>query len=42
MEKAGMLKEGRLIDEVVKDGNFHTLIVFGVINREQDASDQRR
>jgi [ribosomal protein S5]-alanine N-acetyltransferase len=42
MEKAGMLKEGRLIDEVVKDGNFHTLIVFGIINCEQNASGQRR
>jgi len=34
MEKAGMLKEGRLIDEVVKDDHYHTLIVYGIINSE--------
>ena len=32
MEKAGMQKEGLLIDEVMKDGKFHTLIVYGLIN----------
>jgi len=32
MEKAGMRKEGVLVDEVNKDGTFHTLIVYGIIN----------
>jgi RimJ/RimL family protein N-acetyltransferase len=35
MEKAGMCKEGILIDQVVKDGRYHTMIVYGIINREQ-------
>ena len=35
MEKAGMCKEGILIDQVVKDGRCHTMIVYGIINREQ-------
>ena len=35
MEKAGMYKEGILIDQVVKDGRYHTMIVYGIINREQ-------
>jgi [ribosomal protein S5]-alanine N-acetyltransferase len=34
MEKAGMQKEGTLIDHVMKDGKFHTLIVYGTINSE--------
>ena len=33
MEKSGMIREGKLVDEVVKDDEFHTLIVFGIINR---------
>ena len=37
MEKASMSKEGRLIDEVIKDGTFHTLIVYGIINSEPDS-----
>ncbi len=35
MEKSGMVKEGKLIDEVIKDELFHTLIVYGIINSEQ-------
>ena len=35
MQKAGMRREGVLIDEVVKDGRYHTMIVYGIINREQ-------
>lgn len=31
MKKAGMAKEGVLVDEVRKDGSFHTLIVYGLI-----------
>ena len=32
MENAGMQKEGVLIDEVVKDGAFHTLVVYGIVS----------
>ena len=42
MEKAGMLKEGCLVDEVVKDYHYHTLIVYGIINSEQGGAGQRR
>ena len=42
MEKAGMLKEGCLFDEVVKDDHYHTLIVYGIINSEQGGAGQRR
>ena len=31
MEKAGMSFEGELIDEVLKDGKFHTLKVYGIL-----------
>jgi RimJ/RimL family protein N-acetyltransferase len=36
MEKAGMKYEGELIDEVYKDGRFHTLKVYGIINGGQE------
>jgi [ribosomal protein S5]-alanine N-acetyltransferase len=32
MIKAGMKKEGELADEVLKDGVFHTIGVYGLIN----------
>lgn len=32
MAKAGMQREGELVDEVLKDGVFHTLIVYGIVN----------
>ena len=35
MQKAGMRREGALVDEVVKDGRYHTMIVYGIINSEQ-------
>jgi len=35
MQKAGMCKEGTLIDHVAKDGRYHTMIVYGIVNREQ-------
>ena len=35
MQKAGMRREGVLIDEVVKDRRYHTMIVYGIINRAQ-------
>ena len=35
LEKVGMRKEGTLVDEVIKDGAFHTLVVYGMINSEQ-------
>ena len=34
MAKAGMRKEGELVDEVLKDGTFHTLVVYGILNAE--------
>lgn len=32
MVKAGMQREGELVDEVLKDGVFHSLVVYGVVN----------
>jgi ribosomal-protein-alanine N-acetyltransferase len=37
MEKIGMKKEGVLVDEVFKDGEFHTLILYGKINTANKA-----
>jgi RimJ/RimL family protein N-acetyltransferase len=31
MQKAGMNKEGELVDEILKDDKYHTLIVYGII-----------
>ena len=46
MEKAGMTREGKLIDEVTKDNVYHSLIVYGKINGEQphaaDGEERRR
>jgi len=35
MVKAGMVKEGKHIDEFFKDGRFHSDIVYGIVNSEQ-------
>ena len=35
MEKCGMIREGELVDQVYKDGNFHTLLVYGIRDSEQ-------
>ena len=32
MEKAGMQREGELADNLLKDGVFHTLAVYGIVN----------
>ena len=32
MMKNGMRKEGELVDEILKDGAFHTLVVYGIVN----------
>ncbi len=32
MQKAGMTLEGELADELYKDGQFHTLKVYGILN----------
>ncbi len=32
MVKAGMQREGELVDEVLKDGAFHSLVVYGIVN----------
>jgi [ribosomal protein S5]-alanine N-acetyltransferase len=31
MLKAGMQREGELVDEILKDGVFHTLVVYGIV-----------
>ena len=31
MEKAGMVYEGKQIDHIVKNGNFETLLLYGII-----------
>lgn len=31
MMKAGMQREGELVDEILKDGVFHTLVVYGIV-----------
>ena len=35
MQKAGMRQEGVLIDQMIKDGRHHTMIVYGIIDSEQ-------
>jgi RimJ/RimL family protein N-acetyltransferase len=34
LSKVGMIREGRLADEVFKDGKFETLIIYGIVNRD--------
>ncbi|HET6628369.1 MAG TPA: GNAT family N-acetyltransferase [Woeseiaceae bacterium] len=31
MMKAGMQREGELVDEILKDGVFHTLVAYGIV-----------
>lgn len=38
MQKAGMKFEGTLADEVFKDGQFHNLHIYGIINSERCAN----
>ncbi len=38
MEKIGMKREGILIDEEFKDGEFHTLVLYGIINPQTKQS----
>ena len=33
MQKAGMTREGTLVDHVVKDGEYQTMILYGMIDR---------
>jgi [ribosomal protein S5]-alanine N-acetyltransferase len=40
MEKAGMKLEGELVDDVVKDGRFHTMRVYGILNKEHPRHDE--
>ncbi len=40
MQKAGMHKEGTLVDHVIKDGEYHTMIVYGTLKDEEGASTQ--
>ncbi|MFP3898301.1 MAG: GNAT family N-acetyltransferase [Dehalococcoidia bacterium] len=35
MQKAGMSREGALTDHVLKDGRYHTMIVYAIINSRQ-------
>jgi [ribosomal protein S5]-alanine N-acetyltransferase len=32
MQKAGMRMEGAMIDQVFKEGKYHTMVVYGIIN----------
>lgn len=32
MQKIGMRKEGELVDDVLKDGKFVTIVIYGMIN----------
>jgi len=34
MQKSGMRKEGTLIDHVMKDGEYHTMVLYGILNGE--------
>jgi RimJ/RimL family protein N-acetyltransferase len=36
MQKAGMVQEGLLREEVLKDGKFHDLVVYGLLASEFD------
>ena len=41
MEKAGMTREGDLIDDAFKDGRFHTLRVYGILKHVSGAASER-
>ena len=38
MQKAGMHREGTLVDHVTKDGEYHTMIVYGILNGEEGSA----
>jgi [ribosomal protein S5]-alanine N-acetyltransferase len=38
MQKAGMSKEGVLTDHVVKDGEHHTMVLYGILNGEEGSA----
>lgn len=42
MEKAGMRKEGELVDEILKNGAFHTVVMFGLISPDPLAATRAR
>jgi len=41
MQKAGMRQEGVLIDEMIKDGRYQSMIVYGIIDSEQSHATDR-
>ncbi|MBE0431259.1 MAG: GNAT family N-acetyltransferase [Dehalococcoidia bacterium] len=40
MQKAGMTREGTLVDHVVKDGQYQAMILYGIINGADVAMDK--
>ena len=40
MQKAGMRREGVLTDHVVKDGEYRTMVLHGILNGEEGADTQ--
>ncbi|MFO1443880.1 GNAT family N-acetyltransferase [Bacillus sp. Bva_UNVM-123] len=42
MEKIGMVQEGLLKDQVVKDGKYEDLIYFGIINPHESEQEQSK
>lgn len=40
MQKAGMSKEGTLTDQVIKDGEYRTMVLYGILNGEEGAATQ--
>jgi len=38
MEKAGLVREGVLRDEVIKDGRFVTVVVYGILRSSRNTS----
>jgi [ribosomal protein S5]-alanine N-acetyltransferase len=41
MEKAGLGKEGVVVDHVMKDGRYYTMVVYGIVNPEQRHASDR-
>jgi len=42
MQKAGMHKEGTLVDHVMKDGEYRTMVLYGIISHNQTGGDRER
>jgi len=40
MQKAGMHKEGTLVDHVIKEGEYRTMVLYGILNGEKGAATQ--